>query len=112
LLRTGTRRGRCSPVSADSLRTKLKALVEEWGAEAMKERMESPSWAEYSPDDLAEVQEQCARELAALLAESEPEDDPVGHEFVGCDYSAGCDWCHYRVGDESCCQPRSAHEPK
>lgn len=110
-----------------TLRTRLKALVEEWRKES--------GYTNITPAE-AGILTSNARELAALLAESETAEDakrivdqamhgakvppgyqqakPVlklGHEFFAYDNSS--ESCQvYIAGRGFCGQPRSAHEPK
>lgn len=91
------------------LRTRLKALVEEWRREAGYENMDRAEAALFKS---------CARELAALLAESEPitrtgrngDVWQLVEHSISCNYSHGKrEWCNCTVWFEGA-QKRHAAE--
>lgn len=82
---------------ADPLREKLKALVEEWQEDRSEERASGSLL-------VASTLKGCIDQLAAVLAESEPEADlKLGHDWRGPIYGSVPGICTV------CSQPREAH---
>lgn len=86
-------------MAADPLREKLRALVEEWRNSSI-----GSVWT--LDNGFAGAYVECAKELAAILDETEPKPLKLGHEFVPYrGYFVESKVCIFL----GCGQPREAH---